>query len=278
MFLSFLEGIDRDLRESFLASLRSLWTHHSTALEGNTLTLGETHLVLGEGLTISGKPLSEHNEVVGHARAIDLIFELCRDDRAVDENDLHQLHKAVQNVDRLDVFAPVGIWKKEENSTSVVIDEQIVYNDTYALPRDTPALMTVWLQRCNQFLEEAKQKAGRTPQDVLEAYVELHASFVRIHPYADGNGRMARLLANLPVLRSGLPPLVISTANRGEYIESLARWQMEMGRPSPGEVLFSSGTRPDSFAKFCFGQWESTRKLVNEIREKQAARDCGTRN
>ena len=63
----------RDLHQSLLSQIRELWTHTSTALEGNTLTLGETKFVIEEGLTVSGKPLQDHQEVMGDARAIELI-------------------------------------------------------------------------------------------------------------------------------------------------------------------------------------------------------------
>jgi Fic family protein len=71
-----LENLDKDLQHALLTQLRNLWTHTSTAIEGNTLTLGETAFVLSEGLTVSGKPLKDHEEVVGHARAIDLVYGL----------------------------------------------------------------------------------------------------------------------------------------------------------------------------------------------------------
>ena len=77
--VSFLNGLDRDLQQGLIQDLRNLWTHSSTALEGNTLTLGETAFVLAEGLTISGKSLRDHQEVVGHGRAIDEIFALTQD-------------------------------------------------------------------------------------------------------------------------------------------------------------------------------------------------------
>ena len=65
----YLLGLDRDLQKSLSEQLQTLWAHNSTALEGNSLTLGETHQVLSAGLTINGKPLADHNEVLGHARA-----------------------------------------------------------------------------------------------------------------------------------------------------------------------------------------------------------------
>jgi Fic family protein len=67
-------GLDADIRAALLAQVRDLWTHGSTAIEGNTLTLGETKFVIEEGLTVSGKPLKDHQEVVGHARAIELLY------------------------------------------------------------------------------------------------------------------------------------------------------------------------------------------------------------
>ena len=75
---NFLQNLDNDIRDALLAQLRNLWTHTSAAIEGNTLTLGETAFVLEEGLTISGKPLKDHEEVVGHARAIDLVYDLIK--------------------------------------------------------------------------------------------------------------------------------------------------------------------------------------------------------
>ena len=74
--LYFLENLDKDLQKALMIHLRNLWTHTSTGIEGNSLTLGETAFLLEEGLTISGKPLKDHEEVVGHARAIDLIYGL----------------------------------------------------------------------------------------------------------------------------------------------------------------------------------------------------------
>ena len=93
-----LGGLDRDLQQSLLNQIRDLWTHTSTALEGNTLTLGETKLVIEEGLTVSGKPLKDHQEVMGHARAIALIYEGL--DGPMTESRLFDLHRAVPYPDR----------------------------------------------------------------------------------------------------------------------------------------------------------------------------------
>jgi hypothetical protein len=90
----FYDGLDADLKSALLVQIRNLWTHTSTAIEGNTLTLGETDFVLSEGLTIAGKPLRDHQEVVGHARAIELIYAML-DRAAIAERILFDLHRAV---------------------------------------------------------------------------------------------------------------------------------------------------------------------------------------
>jgi hypothetical protein len=74
----FFEGLSRDIRDALIKQVTAVWTHDSTAIEGNTLTLGETVKVLELGLTISGKPLRDHQEVYGHARAIDLMYRSIR--------------------------------------------------------------------------------------------------------------------------------------------------------------------------------------------------------
>jgi len=86
--LNFLKDLDNDLKKALIIQLRDLWSHTSTAIEGNTLTLGETAFVLEEGLTISGKPLKDHEEVVGHARAIDLIYDLVENKTVFTEKEL----------------------------------------------------------------------------------------------------------------------------------------------------------------------------------------------
>lgn len=140
---TFLNGLDDDLRKALLIQLRNLWTHTSTAIEGNTLTLGETAFVLEEGLTISGKPLKDHEEVVGHARAIDLMYNFIRKEREPTEEDLFVLHKAVQTEVVVDAYKPIGAWKVEPNSTVSVVDgRQIIFE--FSPPQDVPELM----QKC----------------------------------------------------------------------------------------------------------------------------------
>jgi len=118
---SFLAGLDADLRDGLMRRLAAEWTHDSTAIEGNTLTLGETLQILQYGLTIGGKPLKDHQEVQGHARAIDIVQSLV-DVRAVTEEDLLGLHRAVMPPVAMDAMNPVGAWKRDYNGTTGVAD------------------------------------------------------------------------------------------------------------------------------------------------------------
>jgi hypothetical protein len=88
----FLALVPADHRAAVLAQIRDLWTHTSTALEGNTLSLGDTHAVLAMGLTVSGKPLAEHQEIVGHAKAIDILYQGLY--KPLDKQLIFDLHRA----------------------------------------------------------------------------------------------------------------------------------------------------------------------------------------
>ena len=266
--LSFLEGLDGDICKALMAQLRNLWTHTSTAIEGNTLTLGETAFVLEEGLTISGKPLKDHEEVVGHARAIDFVYDLIRRESDLTEKDLFDLHKAVQTERIFDVYKPVGAWKVEPNSTVVVSgDTQTIFE--YASPKDVPELMQSWL---SLFQKTCKENAANR-EAALSAYVHLHVSFVRIHPFWDGNGRMARLIANVPVIRAGYPPIIIPKERRQEYIEALSEYHLSVGTVTGRSELLPDVNKLDKFKRFCAESWPESIKLVDNARRKQQERN-----
>jgi len=265
--VKFLDNLDNDIKQNLLAQLRNLWTHSSTAIEGNTLTLGETAFVIEEGLTVSGKPLKDHQEVVGHAKAIDIIYDMVANNEPIGKEDLFRLHKAIQKEQISDIYKPVGAWKAEPNGTySVSDDNQQIYLE-YATPEDTPKLMDQWLALLNKLCNKTHDKSS-----ALDAYVALHVSFVRIHPFFDGNGRMARLLANLPVLKSGFPPVTISNQHRQDYIRLLAQYEMAVGQPKAGEQLLPQAAQLKEFTLFCTEEWEESMKLVEAAKVQQLKR------
>jgi Fic family protein len=258
--LDFLKDLDSDLKKALLVQLRNLWTHASTAIEGNTLTLGETAFVLEEGLTVSGKPLKDHQEVVGHARAIDLVYTFLEQGRTFGETDLFALHKAVQT-------EVVG-WKKEPNSTVGVVDGRQVIFD-YAPPADVPLLMADWFRLLDEL---CRSLAPGDRQKALFAYVCLHTTFARIHPFFDGNGRLARLVANVPVLKAGLPPIIIPREERKAYIDALSAYHHAVGQIRARDILLPDAGNLQGFTDFCQKAWHASMELVNEVRRKQQAR------
>jgi Fic family protein len=194
------------LRPLTARSLRALeaWydvelTYTSNAIEGNTLTRAETAIVLGKGLTVRGKPLRDHLEAIDHRDALDYVRRLARRDEPIREVDVRQIHRLV-----------LARSQPEEAGRYARHQRQIA-GSTARLPSpaEIPPLMGDfgrWLAR-----------ADPTPESAFEA----HWRPVAIHPFADGNGRTARLLMNLILLRAGYPPVVIGPEQRPDYIDAL---------------------------------------------------------
>ncbi|MBK1649900.1 Fic family protein [Rhabdochromatium marinum] len=266
MNLKALQGLDRDLQQSLLNQIRDLWTHSSTALEGNTLTLGETKFVIEEGLTVSGKPLKDHQEIMGHARAIELIYQGLNG--TVTEAHLFELHRAVQSTSVTDIYKPYGAWKLEPNGTYAVTNEGRQTFIEYASPEDVPGLMAEWLTELNRLAGEHLSET-----DAVDAYARLHLGFVHVHPFWDGNGRLARLLSNIPVLRSGYLPVVIDVRDRKAYIDVLAQYELDGGPLTAKTGVWPVAAREAPFRAFCQRSYQATRHLVEQANDQQARRN-----
>jgi fido (protein-threonine AMPylation protein) len=261
----FLRGLDSDLRRELLSQIRDLWTHTSTALEGNTLTLGDTHFVLQEGLTISGKPIKDHQEVIGHARAIDLLYRCLIE--PLSESIVFELHNAVQTEKVTDIYKPNGAWKVEPNGTHMVAADGRQVFIEYAMPASVPVLMTEIIDFTNAV----------NVNDISEAtahqyYSKIHMGIVHVHPFWDGNGRIARLLANIPLLKAGLPPLTIPAELRRNYIQLLADYQVTIGQLDDTTGVWPDESKLSDFRRFCDSCYGSIRDLVASAFEVQKKR------
>lgn len=255
--LTFLADLDDDLKTGLLNQIRDLWTHTSTALEGNSLSLGDTHFVLEQGLTISGKPIKDHQEVIGHARAIDLLYQSLA--RPLSEEIIFSLHKAVQTENVTDIYKPNGAWKNQPNGTYAINPDGEQVFIEYALPMHVPVLMAEVICALNTI--EPKQV------DLKNAhiyYAKVHMGIVHIHPFRDGNGRIARLLANIPLLRAGLPPIVISQEERRTYIQLLTNYQLETGQINEGTGVWPDLSRLNAFNHFCAINYANTSELATK--------------
>ena len=251
----FLKGLDTDLQEILKKRIRDEWTHDSNAIEGNTLTLGETSFILNEGLTISGKSLREHDEVLGHANAIEIVYHLANIPY-LSEEDLFKLHRAVMTNAPFDIDNPVGAWKRRENG-AYWGREYIPYPP----PSEIAGLMVKWLEMYNSLYDP------ETPTEAVKIYTQIMVTFTAIHPFFDGNGRMARLLANLKVIRQGFVPITIDSSSRFKYLEIIKNFNLTQPRTG----LTTTGDY-SQFESFIYSEWQKTLKIVDEIREIQRSR------
>lgn len=174
-------------------------TYDSNAIEGNTLTLRETALILQEGITIAEKPLKDHLEAIGHKDAFLYIVELADGNEPLTEKVIKDIHSLVLMNDSANrgVYRrlPVRILGAEHNPPQ-------------------PYLVPVEMERLVLNYTQMKQE-----KHIIEAIGLFHILFEGIHPFIDGNGRTGRLILNLELIKAGLLPINIKFTDRRRYYE-----------------------------------------------------------
>lgn len=178
-------------------------TYSSNAIEGNSLTESETKIVLEEGITIGGKRLIEHLEAIGHSDAYNYLYELMKKNDITQE-DIQRLHHLFYfRIDEQNA----GVYRKTK---------AIITGSKYALPapQELPDLMDQLITAIRRLRKE---------KHPAEAAALAHKEFVFIHPFVDGNGRVARLLMNLILLQEGYEIAIIPPIMRHEYIQALEK-------------------------------------------------------
>lgn len=259
----FLDAVPKHRRPLLLAHLRDLWSHTSTALEGNTLSLGDTHFLLEEGLTVSGKPLREHQEILGHARAIELLYaRVYKTDTNIDKDFLFDLHNAVQTERVTDIYKPSGAWKVEPNGVYARSEQGEQLFIEFTAPQDVDTLMQEVIEYINR-IDLNKVKLINAPA----YYAKVHCGITQIHPFWDGNGRIARLVANLLLLKAGLPPLLIDANKRREYLEILSAYSLTSRQLTPHTGVWPDADALNPFIAFCASCYEQSKALVEKAKE-----------
>jgi len=177
------------------------WTYNSNAIEGNTLTLSETKVVL-EGITIGGKSVVEHLEAINHRDAILFLENIVDRQEEISEWNIRNLHQIIlKDIDNLNA----GKYRMEN----------VLIGGAKHIP---PDYLVVPVQMQKLVYEDNREWIHYHP--VVRAAL-LHGEFVKIHPFIDGNGRTARLLLNLVLMSNGYPPIVIKKESRLAYYEAL---------------------------------------------------------
>ena len=190
---AFNDGELARLREHFMVE----YTYNSNAIEGNTLTLHETKLVILEGLTINKKPVKDHLEAVGHRDAFEYIVEISKYGEELSEKTVKEIHALVLMSD----VKNKGRYRELPVTISGALD--------------TPPQPSQITAKMGELLQSYKNDT-RHP---IVKIANFHIKFEQIHPFIDGNGRTGRLIMNLELIKAGYAPINVKYADRGLYIE-----------------------------------------------------------
>lgn len=210
-----------EVEKRIMQKFRLDWNYHSSHIEGNQLTFGETKALLLFGTTAQAKPLKDHLEMKGHNEAILNLEEVIQEKRPLTENFIRELHELILHEPyEVDAITPdgkptrktisIGQYKTVPNHVKTKTGE-IFY---FASPEETPIKMAELMQWYND------NKDDNTILPVLFA-TEFHYRFICIHPFDDGNGRIARLLMNFILMLKGYPPAIIKAEDKERYYAAL---------------------------------------------------------
>lgn len=178
------------------------WNHHSNAIEGNTLSLNETKLVLEEGITIGGKSLKEHLEIIGHQDAIQYVEKILHPNYCLKGRDILDIHR-------------ITMIKIDENIAGRIRNAGVRITGANFIPPAAHKVPTLF--------DELTEYVATNPDNLHIIYLSalFHHRFVWIHPFFDGNGRVARLVMNLLLMSAGYPPAIILRQDRKKYYAAL---------------------------------------------------------
>ncbi|MDD6452094.1 MAG: Fic family protein [Holdemanella porci] len=194
------EGEVARLNEEFIVE----YTYNSNAIEGNTLTLRETDLVL-RGLTIDKKPLKDHMEAVGHKEAFDFVRELVKNNVPISESVIKQIHYLVL----ADKKEDRGVYRRIPVYIMGVQNEPV-----------QPYLIA-------PKMEQLLMDFANSKEHIVTKLARFHIEFESIHPFIDGNGRTGRLLVNLELMKAGYPPIDIKFTDRLAYYNAFDEYHVK---------------------------------------------------
>lgn len=197
---------NKNNKSEFNKWLKTELAYTSNAIEGNTLTRKETQLVIEENLTSSSKPLRNYIEAVNHAKAFDTILELIENNCNLDERAILDIHKTIlTGLDDINAGFYRNCRVRISSSNTILPN-----------PLKVPELMEDFYKWLNRNMDNEPLTA-----------ITAHLKFVSIHPFADGNGRTARLLMNALLLKYGYAPIIIRPTDRKKYLSVIENYQIK---------------------------------------------------
>lgn len=248
------------------------FNYNSNHIEGNTLTYGQTELLLLFGRVVGEAKMKDLEEMKAHNVCLKMtIAEAGEKDRPLTESFIRILHQTMLREDytvyrqlpggvNTSYVVHAGCYKTRPNSVITPTGERF----EYASPEETPALMTDLIQWYNQ----AEADGKLTP---VELAAMFHYRYIRIHPFEDGNGRIARLLMNYILLRHGYPMIVIRSKNKKAYLEALGKADKNIG-PVPSDGANATLEQAQDFVNYITKQVEQTLEDdINFLQEKEDA-------
>lgn len=199
------EQLPQEAIQSFDKSFEIEYTHNSTAIEGNTLTLIQTKAVLEDGISVGGKTLRELYEVINHNEAFQFVKNCISEKRDLDENIVKDIHALLMKN-----ILTGGIYRNVEVRISGAGHKPPMPSEMY--------------QQIKTFYTDMQKMADKND---IEFSAWTHAEFVKIHPFVDGNGRTSRMIMNYELMRAGFLPVSIAKENRLEYFEALEAYAID---------------------------------------------------
>lgn len=217
LFLQNKQQIPQSALDNFENSFDIEYTHNSTAIEGNTLSLIETKAVLEDKLSIGGKALREIYEVINHSKAFNYVKKCITEGKQLDETITKDIHAML-----MDNILTGGIYRNVEVRITGA--------------KHKPPAPSEMYQQVKSFFDELPYKTDLNP---IELAAWTHAEFVKIHPFEDGNGRTSRLIMNYQLLANGFLPVSIDKENRLDYFNTLEAFAVQ-GNLAPFAEMIAS--------------------------------------
>lgn len=226
--LDSLRPIPEDRMNRLNQKLRLDWNYHSNSIEGNTLTASETRAFLLHGITAKGKPFRDYIEMKGHDKAIKKLEDIVHKDLNITESLIKEIHKIIL-VEPYNGEAEInpGEYKEQPNYLYSPEGERIDFEP----PEEVPRLMNDLVNWLNNHIEPPKRKKKKYDLHPLFIATGFHAQFIKIHPFGDGNGRMARILTNLILMLCGYVPAIVRLEKRKEYYNALNASTLDSPEP-----------------------------------------------